>query len=280
MQEFGRPSQAAAIEPPLRPASDATSAGFRADGGDAGWCVLRAATVTGVGHRLAGAANEDHYAWSRSGDRIAFAVADGLGSVPGSGLAAHVASVAAVAAAVGAPGSPRESAVTGIESASAELRRAAEAPGATTLLVGVVEPGRPVGLARVGDSTAFVVRATAGSNDELWRETFDPPCDEEDLVVVATGALTAAGDLEAADVESLDIDLSEGDALVVVSDGVAGPWRDGPSTVAPAMVEGILARPSPLQLAGLVDFSRQGCHDDRTVLAVWLSDRHQPPEDA
>ena len=38
------------------------------------------------------------------------------------------------------------------------------------------------------------------------------------------------------------------------------------------LLAGALAgRPGPLELAQLLDFSRQGCHDDRTMIAVWLT---------
>lgn len=63
--------------------------------------------------------------------------------------------------------------------------------------------------------------------------------------------------------------LSSGDALVLVTDGVADPLRDGPETVAPALAGALGQPPGALSLIGLVDFSRQGCHDDRTLLGVW-----------
>jgi hypothetical protein len=58
--------------------------------------------------------------------------------------------------------------------------------------------------------------------------------------------------------------------LVLVTDGVANPLRDGPSTVAPGLAEVLRTTPSPLSLAGAADFSRRGAHDDRTILAAWL----------
>ena len=63
--------------------------------------------------------------------------------------------------------------------------------------------------------------------------------------------------------------LSTGDALVLVTDGVADPLRDGPETVAPALAGALGEPPDAVALVGLVDFSRQGCHDDRTLLGVW-----------
>lgn len=278
MNALGRPSAAAAIEPPLRSSADAGSAGYRADGGSTGWCVVRAATVTGVGHRLAGEVNQDYYAWAQSGTRLAIAVADGLGSLPGSDAAARMAACAAVHAAVDAAADaaadsdhdPHEAALEAIARAESAVRGGGESLGATTLIVAVAESGTGVALARVGDSTAMVVGPGTGAQGGCWREVFPPPPGEEALVEVATVALQPAGEPAADDAESADISLLEGEVLVLVSDGIAGPWRDGPSTVAPAMVEGILGIPSPLELAELANFSRQGCHDDRTVVAVWL----------
>jgi hypothetical protein len=56
---------------------------------------------------------------------------------------------------------------------------------------------------------------------------------------------------------------------VLVTDGVGDPLRDGPGTVGPGLADGLAEPPHPLALAGLVDFSRQGCHDDRTLAAIW-----------
>jgi hypothetical protein len=40
--------------------------------------------------------------------------------------------------------------------------------------------------------------------------------------------------------------------------------------VAPALAAALTEPPTPLELVRLADFSRQGCHDDRTLLALWL----------
>jgi serine/threonine protein phosphatase PrpC len=266
VQAFGRPSPAASVEPPLRPGADSASAAYRADGGTTGWCSLRAATIAGVGHRLAGDSNQDCYAWAVAGSRLVVALADGLGSVPGSAAAARAAALTAASSAAGAAEGPRESALAGVEAAEAQLRDGELTAGATTVIVCVVEAGGEVALCRVGDSTAFLIGC---EGEPGWREVFPPPPDHEEEVPVATGALAAGAGMVAAAVETVEVKPEGSEVVVVVSDGLAGPWRDGPSTVAPSMVEGILERPSPLQLAGLADFSRQGCHDDRTIVAVW-----------
>jgi serine/threonine protein phosphatase PrpC len=246
---FGRESRAAAEEPRLRSAGDAATAWWRAEGGSCGWCSLRAATAAGVKHRLSAAAGEDSYAWAVGDGVLAAAVADGVGSVAGAARAAERAAAAAAGAAVAS--GTRD----GVEAANRE----AEGGGATTVVVAVVDRRGRVSAARVGDSTAFV----AGPGGR-WRELFEPP--DPERPDGATAALPAADP----HLEQVDDQLGPGEVLVLASDGLADPWRDGPTTVAPSFAGSVVSHPSPLELAGLVDFSRHGCHDDRTAVCVWL----------
>lgn len=254
------------MEPPLRREAEPASASYRAEAGAAGWCYVGAATVTGVGHRLAAERNQDCYAWATGAGRLAVAVADGLGSVPGSAEAARTASVSAVHAAAQSDGVAREAAVAALDAAQTALRESDLASGATTLVVCVADENGDVALSRVGDSTAFMVRAGDGSG---WRELFDPPGEHEGEMPVVTEAITVEDSATLPAVESVEVNWESDEVVVLVSDGIAGPWRDGPTTVAPAMVEGILSRPSPIELAALADFSRKGCHDDRTLACIW-----------
>ncbi len=273
---FGRPSAAADHEPALRSAGDAASASWRADGASRDWCTLRAASVVGVRHRLAGQGPEDSYAWACAGAGALFvAVADGVGSLPGSAAAAARAASAAVTAArgalpagaagervphgeCGAAGELAGALVAGVEAAN----RAAEGGGATTLVMGALSASGRVILARVGDSSAFVVRAdgqAAEAFPHVWR----------DSVETTTAALPAADPaLEVVEVEG---GVGPGEVLLLATDGLAEPWRDGPTTVAPALSRVLLGQPGPLELLRAVDFSRQGCHDDRTALCAWLT---------
>ncbi|MDQ2724836.1 MAG: protein phosphatase 2C domain-containing protein, partial [Actinomycetota bacterium] len=134
--------------------------------------------------------------------------------------------------------------------------------GATTLVVAVVTPDGTVTGARVGDSSAFVLVGGA------WSELFAAgtgDAGDEDVVATTTSALPSPSPR----METAETRLSTGDALVLVTDGVADPLRDGPETVAPALAGALGEPPGALSLIGLVDFSRQGCHDDRTLLGVW-----------
>ena len=252
---LGRPSSAAEKEPRLGAYGDASGAGYRAAGGSTEWCTLRAASVAGVRHRLAGEPSEDSYAWSVGRERLAFAVADGLGSVDGSGQAAIAAARSAVEVAVGDAAEP---VVAGVSAAN----EACSGGGATTLVLAVVERDGHVEVARVGDSTALVVR----SDGSTWTGLFRPTADDDETVDVSTAALPA----DDPQMERTSLNLSPGEVLVLASDGIGDPWRDGPTTVAPAFAALVAARPAPLELARMADFSRQGCHDDRTIVLLWL----------
>ena len=116
----------------------------------------------------------------------------------------------------------------------------------------------------MGDTTAFLI----GADGRSWRELFAPP-EDEDTVVTATAALPAAQ----VELEFATLATTTDDLLLFATDGVGDPWRDGPSTVAPVLAAALAERPGPLELAQLASFSRQGCHDDRTMLVVW---RHGP----
>jgi serine/threonine protein phosphatase PrpC len=155
----------------------------------------------------------------------------------------------------------------------------------TTLVVALVSAGGGAGagaggeatavLARVGDSTAFSL--SAGSD---WQEIFSPEAHGE-LRTTATDVLplpgrrraAAAADGPGVAIEVASVQLGPGTALVLVTDGVANPLRDGPSTVAPALASvlaaGARGQLSPLELAHATDFSRRGALDDRTLLVVW-----------
>jgi serine/threonine protein phosphatase PrpC len=165
-----------------------------------------------------------------------------------------------------------------VERASDHLREAAGASGpasvdefSTTLVIGLVSAraeGAAAVVARVGDSTGFVL------DERGWLEVFVPPA-SDDLHHMITDVLPLAGTGAGAlsTVETATVELRAGAALVLVTDGFANPLRDGPTTVAPALARALEGGPngdlSPLGLAAAADFSRRGCHDDRTIVVAW-----------
>lgn len=261
---YGRPSPASEEPWSLRSEVASPGAGIRAEIGDVEGWALRAASVTGVRHRLAGLGNDDAFAWRSGAPALTVAVADGVSNVRGSAGAAVLAAEVAVAAACRAMA---DDGATGPDAAlAAAVSGANEAliggDGATTLVVAVVAADGTVTGARVGDSSAFVLVRGA------WAELFagsGPGADDDGVVSTTTSALPSPSPR----MESATSRLAPGDALVLVSDGVADPLRDGPDTVAPALAAALGNPPGALALIGVVDFSRQGCHDDRTLLGVW-----------
>jgi len=248
---FGRPSLASSAPWRLRDRGGSSDAGVRAESGDLPGWALRAATVTGVRHRLAGLGNDDAFAWRVGAPALMVAVADGVGSVAGSGSAAALAVAAAVGPAADGGGLP---------ALAAANRAVAEREGATTLVVAVIGADGVVEATRVGDSSAFVL------DSGRWRECFAMgPGDDDAVVSTATVALPSPEPKW----EAVAFRLVPGQALILVTDGVANPLRDGPDTVAPALAAALASPPEAIVLAGMVDFSRQGCHDDRTLLGIW-----------
>ncbi|MDQ2726954.1 MAG: protein phosphatase 2C domain-containing protein [Actinomycetota bacterium] len=271
---FGRPSVAS--EEPWRLRSDVSSsgAGIRAEAGEVEGWALRGASVTGVRHRLAGLGNDDAFAWRAGAPALTVAVADGVSNVTGSAAAAARAADVAVAAAGRAISDGARAVLDADTALVAAVAGANQAltggEGATTLVVAVVAPDGTVTGARVGDSSAFVLVGGA------WSELFAPTggAGDEDVVSTTTSALPSPSPR----METAVAQLSAGDALVLVTDGVADPLRDGPETVAPALAGTLGEPPGVVALIGLVDFSRQGCHDDRTLLGVWrLAPAVEPP---
>ena len=271
---FGRPSPASATPAKLRASATSADAAYRADGGD-GALIVRAASVAGVRHRLAGGAGEDAYAWRAGGEWVVAAVADGVSATDGAKVAAAAAVDAASAAGAerlerakqlgkGAAAACR----AGVGAADRAVRDAtASGPaGATTLVVAVVTGQGEWRLARVGDSSAFLL------SSGVWVEVFSV-AGNGGLANTATAALPA----DTPATEESGGHLEAGEGLFLVTDGLAGPLRDGPETVAPAFASALAVPLAPLGLAVLADFSRQGCHDDRTVVGIWRPPASEVP---
>ncbi len=234
-----------------------------------------AASVAGVAHRLAGRGGEDAYAWAQAGPgRLAVAVADGVSTAGRGGEGADVAVRAACAyllAGESDNGGEKEceAAVRAAGEEVARLGGLVAAELSTTLVVALLSAsaGRAeVSLARVGDSSAFVLDGTQ------WRELFPDP-DDEDFRGLPVEVLPWREGAGPGVIEVSSVAMAAGSALVLLTDGVADPLREGPATVAPALAEVLQLVPtgdlSPLDLANAADFSRRGCLDDRTIVAAW-----------
>jgi serine/threonine protein phosphatase PrpC len=270
---WGEPSAATEARVPLRRRAVASEACYRADGGQSAEFVVLAASLAGVAHRLSGRRCEDAYAWAlpRPG-RLAVIVADGVSTAGRGGEGADIAVNAACEHLLAAEGWGEMECLAALRTASEAVSAAAGASAAefsTTLVVALVSAsgaGAEVFLARVGDSSAFILAAAE------WDELFPGRAEEElrgSVIAVLPLSSRPGGDA----IETASAVLPSGAALVLLTDGIADPLRDGPGTVAPALAEvlrgGRSGTLTPLALADAADFSRRGCQDDRTVLAVW-----------
>ena len=280
---WGEASAATGEDVPLRSRAWAPDACYRADGGRTGDFVVLAASAAGVSHRLVGRRCEDCYSWvlSPAGPgRLAVVVADGVGSAGRGGEGAEIAVRAACdyfANLAAGDGWGLDECEVAVRSASQALHEAGgQLAGefSTTLVVGLLmarDGGADVALARVGDSSAWALLSggEAAGGPGAWKELFAGPGDDE-LQGRPTRALPFG---TGGSSQRSQAHLPPASALVLVTDGVGDPLRDGPSTVAPALAEVLSRGPSgalsPLDLARAADFSRRGCGDDRTVLAVW-----------
>jgi len=272
---WGEPSTASESPVPLRAVASAGNACYRADGGCSSEFSVLAASVAGVGHRLAGRRCEDAYGWVSAGPgRLGLVIADGVSTAGRGGEGADIAVSAVCRYLLGgqATGWGKKECEAAIRAASEELVRTAGPAAAelsTTIVVALLceaENDVEVVLARVGDSSAFVLRAAQ------WRELFRDP-DDEAFRGLPVEVLPLRGGSGNAAIEKSSTALSSATALVLLTDGVADPLREGPSTVAPALADvldlGAAGQLTPLDLAHAADFSRRGCQDDRTIVAAW-----------
>lgn len=281
---WGEPSTASESPVPLRAGASAGTACYRADGGSSAEFDVMAASVGGVGHRLAGRRCEDSYAWASPGaGRLALVIADGVSTAGRGGEGADIVVSAACEFLLGADDwgeKECEGAVRGASEALVRTAGPAAAQMTTTFVVALLsatgtgaDTGVEVALARVGDSTAFVLRQGG------WRELFPHP-GEDDFRGFPVEVLPLREGVVPPAIEPSSAVLSPGDVLVLLTDGVADPLREGPETVAPALAEVLASGPAggltPLALAHAADFSRRGCQDDRTVLAAWPLPPSQP----
>ncbi len=275
---WGAPSPAMGAPVPVRARAGAPVANYRADGGQSADFVVIAASVAGSAHRLGGGRCEDSYGWVKPGPgRLGLIVADGVSTAGRGGEGADLAVEAAARFLSGCEdwgqaecrGTARRASDQLVSAAGASTAGAA-AELSTTLVVALLTAragGADAVLGRVGDSTAFSL------DGGVWQEVFLAP-ENDDLHHMVTDVLPWAGPGESGPrVETASVELPRGAALVLVTDGIANPLRDGPTTVAPALADVLAAGPagklSPLALAAAADFSRRGCQDDRTIVVAW-----------
>jgi hypothetical protein len=287
---IGRP---AAPAPARAPAAQPYRPDVVADGWSSPHFEVRCASVRGAAHRFRGEPRQDEFAVvpHDSGALVAV-VADGLSAAPMSHLGATMACRTVVEyllraldadpdADVDWPDLLRCAGWSLVEYAARQPPpgpggartagpaepdpRAAERALATTVIVALVRP-RPPGrataaLARVGDSAAWVL----GGGE--WRPVF-PPSPYAEVLPDGVAALPRVPP----DVAPVEVELGDGDVLLLGTDGFADPLTDALADGGAAgklFAEALAGPPPMLRLAWLLDFDGETYDDDRTLLGVW-----------
>ncbi len=206
--------------------------------------------------------NADAFALNLEGSCLAFAVADGVGALPGSPFASAAAALAVIEWAQAKPETPSFEALSAhvTERVGAALRPRS-LNGATTLVVALIAGGE-VTVASIGDSGALAIPASGPAK----------PLHKLDHVPSRPNILTAWIDGEAAFEPHRGTPARDSYALCLVTDGVSGSLRN--EQIAD------IVRSTPLEDAAalLVKAARAaGSHDDATALVLgaehWSAER-------
>lgn len=273
---IGKPGQAA--QAPWRLDGDLGRPDTVLDAGQVGALTVRVASTRGPSHRFYGTAREDAaHAVDIDSRYLAAAVADGVGSVTGSGHAARIAVRYALhrlhqrlgRRAVTEPGGLVQEIQDAIGQADQALRQQWQGPPATTLVVAVVSAlpdaeGRyPFAVARVGDSSAH--RRVGDGFVDLLPDA--PAGGGPQVHLTRTEGLPSPGPTRG--LPLVVSALEPGEVLVLASDGLGTPLRI-------EEVNAELARwwrrpPDPVEFLAQVQFRRKSFDDDRSAVAVWTS---------
>jgi serine/threonine protein phosphatase PrpC len=222
---------------------------------------IAAASVIGTAHVAGGSTRQDAYAFGLDpSGRLCVAVADGLGSRPASQLGARAFCEEVVRCTMA--GADRDTNIQELMTSAARRVAAmvvdayavAARDAACVGVVGLFEGARCV-LGRVGDCSAFVLRD--GEFEELF-------ADGPGYVNHVTATLVAE------EVQNVDTaTVTDADMVVLVSDGLANDIRT--SAAVRAWLADQWRRPvGPFAAGDALRYRRQGSHDDRTAVAVWV----------
>jgi hypothetical protein len=143
--------------------------------------------------------------------------------------------------------------------------RSAQKMYATTLTVVVIMPiderRSKVSGVCAGDSAAWLLRASelvcigGGKGTDDTGEPFSS-------VVTALPVVPNP-------VNVFEADLTSGDVLLVMSDGIGDPLGDGTGLLGHLLKDQLKEPPPLLQMARITDFSRETWTDDRTLAVLW-----------
>lgn len=254
------------------------------DAWSTGYFTVRLASVRGYEHRYVRMPRQDHAAVIEhpATGTVIFAVADGVSSAKQSHIGSTLACEKSIETVLYAldvdpecinwdrvirtvAGQLAERAQN-FRGRHARERTRAEELFATTLLVGVVQPPRPgqdepvATMVRVGDTSAWLLR------DRSFQNVFDPAGNNGSyLLDSAVVALPQVLD----SILPWHVTLPQDGALLIGTDGFGGPLGDGSGPVGQLFVKTLTTPPPALELAYVLDFSRETFDDDRTLVAIW-----------
>ncbi len=242
--------------------------------------TVRAASARGRVHRYAGTPRQDACAvsWSREQGRLVVVACDGVGSLERSHEAADLVASAAASAvceaidadepdwtAVFALLSSELIAAAGVTDGNDRARAARRVWATTACIAEISSAGGGAWSAHMGaagDTSAWLLR------DREWSLLCgDVKVHSDDEPASArTHALPA----DVIGCTTATVTLHPGDAVFLMSDGVADPLGGGGGDVGAALADWWSAPPEPHEFLGQIQFARKGFLDDRTVIGVWV----------
>lgn len=254
------------------------------DGWSTPWLTMRGVSLRGHLHRYNGAPRQDDFAAHQiPGDRVVVAVADGVSSAQQSHIGANTATRYAVqwlqsqcaqpAADTDWPALVKNTAWALTETAQTLLELPSPDPVrtehdfATTLVCAVIEPAHDgrlrAYLIGIGDSPAWVL-TSAGDFVEVLAGK------EASASGISSSAVSGLPRVPA-DLEPTVVEVARGEVLLVGTDGIGDPLGSGQGAVGDLIraIAGGQRRPSLIEFAHGVDFSRETFDDDRTLVAIW-----------
>ena len=235
-----------------------------AEFGEHGPFVFRGASIRGDYARAAGTPRQDSFCVGVGpAGELVIAVADGVAAARHSEYGAYNAALTAMGVLVREGGlRPADRLGQAVAESSVALRALAEREGfgegadvATTLVLAVVED-RDVKVARVGDSSVWIL------SDGTWTDLFS--VGEKAVHESKVRALPIHEECELRRVA-----LRDGDVLVLGTDGLGDPFGEGTTPVAAYLARAWAAVPEPLRFVQTLSFRARSFDDDRTAVALW-----------
>ena len=238
--------------------------------------TVRLASVRGYAHRYAGVCRQDAVdARSHPGTgAVVFAVADGVASAPMADVGAHMACELAIVRLLERLDREPEGLdcieiLDEVATAMCDRLGAPElaATYGTTLVAGAVLPALdgPYGtVVQAGDSAAWLLRER-----QFTPVVATKAARLSTVVISSVHALPCRSD----SIGPVGFDIPPDAVLLVGTDGFGDPLGDGGGLVGQLFADVLSEVPPALALAHALDFSRETFDDDRTLVAIWPSQR-------